>query len=75
VNHLNFVARRAADYKLMVNLHEYSHPTGYGRTYPNYVEAEAGRGNEFNAWSVGNPPMHETILPFTRLLGARWIIQ
>jgi hypothetical protein len=21
------------------------------------------RGNEFNAWSVGNPPMHETILP------------
>lgn len=69
VNHFNFVARRAADYKLMVNSHESSHPTGYGRTYPNYVAAEAARGNEFNAWSVGNPPMHETILPFTRLLG------
>ncbi|MNX44577.1 Retaining alpha-galactosidase precursor [compost metagenome] len=33
------------------------------------MAAEAARGNEFNAWSIGNPPMHETILPFTRLLG------
>ncbi len=69
VNHFNFVARRAADYKIMVNSHESSRPTGYSRTYPNYIAAEAARGNEFNAWSYGNPPMHETILPFTRLLG------
>ena len=69
VNHYNFVAQRAADYKLMVNSHESSHLTGYNRTYPNYIAAEAARGNEFNAWSIGNPPMHETILPFTRLLG------
>jgi glucan 1,4-alpha-glucosidase len=69
VNHYNFVAKRFADYKLMVNSHESSRPTGYSRTYPNYIAAEAARGNEFNAWSIGNPPMHETILPFTRLLG------
>jgi len=69
VNHFNFVARRAADYKLMLNSHESSRPTGYSRTYPNYIAAEAARGNEFNGWSVGNPPSHETILPFTRLLG------
>jgi glucan 1,4-alpha-glucosidase len=69
VNHYNFVAKRAADYKLMVNSHESSRPTGFSRTYPNYICAEAARGNEFNAWSVGNPPSHETILPFTRLLG------
>ena len=69
VNHFNFVARRFADNKLMVNSHESSRPTGYSRTYPNYIAAEAARGNEFNAWSTGNPPMHETILPFTRLLG------
>ncbi len=69
VNHYNFVAARAADYKLMVNSHESSRPTGYSRTFPNYIAAEAARGNEFNAWSTGNPPMHETILPFTRLLG------
>jgi glucan 1,4-alpha-glucosidase len=69
VNHYNAVARRFADYKMMVNSHESSRPTGYSRTYPNYIAAEAARGNEFNAWSNGNPPMHETILPFTRLLG------
>ncbi len=69
VNHFNFVARRFADYKLMLNSHESSRPTGYSRTYPNYIAAEAARGNEFNGWSDGNPPMHETILPFTRLLG------
>lgn len=69
VNHYNYVARRAADFKLMVNSHESSRPTGFSRTYPNYIAAEAARGNEFNAWSNGNPPMHETILPFTRLLG------
>lgn len=69
VNHFNFVARRMADNQLMLNSHESSRPTGYNRTYPNYMTAEAARGNEFNAWSSGNPPMHETILPFTRLLG------
>ncbi len=69
INHYNFIARRFAENKLMVNSHESSRPTGYSRTYPNYIAAEAARGNEFNAWSNGNPPMHETILPFTRLLG------
>ncbi len=69
VNHYNYVAKRMAEHKLMVNSHESSRPTGVSRTYPNYIAAEAARGNEFNAWSNGNPPMHETILPFTRLLG------
>lgn len=69
VNHFNWVVQRAAARKIMVNSHESSRPTGVHRTWPNYVSAEAARGNEFNAWSTGNPPMHETILPFTRLLG------
>ncbi len=69
VNHFNWVVERAAEYKIMINSHESSRPTGVHRTYPNYIAAEAARGNEFNAWSVGNPPAHETILPFTRFLG------
>jgi hypothetical protein len=69
VNHFNYVAQRMSENKLMLNSHESSRPTGYSRTYPNYIAAEAARGNEFNAWSTGNPPAHETILPFTRLLG------
>lgn len=69
VNHFNYVPQRAAEYKIMINSHESSRPTGVHRTWPNYIAAEAARGNEFNGWSVGNPPAHETILPFTRLLG------
>lgn len=69
VNHFNRVAARTAQYKIMLDAHEPVRPTGLHRTYPNWLASEAARGNEFNAWSVGNPPEHETILPFTRLMG------
>lgn len=69
VNHYVRVARKTAQYGIMVDMHEPVRPTGLQRTYPNWLACEAARGNEFNAWSVGNPPAHETILPFTRLMG------
>ncbi len=69
VDHYVRVAAKAAEYKIMVDSHESVRPTGLQRTYPNWLACEAARGNEFNGWSVGNPPEHETILPFTRLLG------
>ena len=69
VRHYERVLDKTAKYGIMVDAHEPVRPTGMHRTYPNYLAAEAARGNEFNAWSVGNPPEHETILPFTRLMG------
>ena len=69
VNHYLRVAQKTADYKIMLDAHEPVRPTGLHRTYPNWMASEAARGNEFNAWSTGNPPDHETILPFTRLMG------
>lgn len=69
VNHYVRVAEKAAYYKVMVDMHEPVRPTGVQRTYPNWLANEAARGNEFNAFSAGNPPEHETILPFTRLMG------
>lgn len=69
VNHYNRVLEKAADRRIMVNAHEPVRPTGLSRTYPNLLACEAARGNEFNAWSVGNPPSHEIDLAFTRLLG------
>jgi hypothetical protein len=68
-NHYVRVVDKAAQYKIMVNAHEPTRPTGLYRTYPNWLACEAARGNEYNAWSHGNPPEHETILPFTRLMG------
>jgi hypothetical protein len=69
VNHFVRVAEKMAENRLMLNAHESVRPTGLHRTYPNWLANEAARGNEFNAWSAGNPPEHETILPFTRLMG------
>ncbi|MEP0822133.1 MAG: glycoside hydrolase family 97 protein [Ignavibacterium sp.] len=69
VNHYVRVAEKTARHRIMVNMHEPVRPTGLHRTYPNWLACEAARGNEFNAWSQGNPPEHETILPFTRLMG------
>ncbi|HLP16884.1 MAG TPA: glycoside hydrolase family 97 protein [Bacteroidota bacterium] len=69
VNHYLRVIDKAARYKIMVDAHEPVRPTGLQRTYPNWLACESARGNEYNAWSDGNHPDHETILPFTRLLG------
>lgn len=70
INHYQWVAAKAADYKIMVDSHESARPTGLHRTYPNWMASEAARGNEFNnAPTLALVPEHETILPFTRLMG------
>ncbi|MCT4286677.1 alpha-glucosidase [Elizabethkingia anophelis] len=68
VNHYNFVAQKAAQYKIMINSHEAVRPTGISRTYPNWIAQESARGTEFESFN-GNRPDHTTILPFTRLMG------
>ena len=69
VNHYVRAAQKAAEHKVMINMHESVRPTGLNRTYPNWVANEASRGNEWNAFSDGSAPDHETILPFTRMVG------
>ncbi|MBK7230618.1 MAG: glycoside hydrolase family 97 protein [Ignavibacteriales bacterium] len=69
INHFTRVVEKAEKYNICVDSHESVRLTGLHRTYPNWMAAEAARGNEFNAWSNGNPPEHETILPFTRFMG------
>jgi hypothetical protein len=68
VRHYNMVVKKAAEYGFMLDVHEPIKPTGESRTYPNMMTREGVRGMEYNAWSEGNPPEHETILPFTRML-------
>ncbi len=69
VNHYIRVAEKTASYKIMLDAHEPVRPTGLYRTYPNWMACEAGRGTEFNGFSRGNLPEHETIMPFTRWMG------
>ena len=70
VNHHRKVIETAARYGIMLDVHEPIHDTGERRTWPNMMTREGARGQEYNAWGGegGNPPEHETILFFTRLL-------
>ncbi|MFN8650992.1 MAG: glycoside hydrolase family 97 protein [Gemmatimonadales bacterium] len=70
VRHYRKIIEAAAKYGIMLDVHEPLHDTGERRTYPNMMSREGSRGQEYNAWSGdgGNPPEHETILFFTRLL-------
>ena len=67
-NHYLYALKKAADYRLMVNAHEATRPTGLCRTYPNLIGNESARGTEYEAFD-GNPVNHTTILPFTRCIG------
>lgn len=43
---LHQAIKKAAEYKLMVNVHDNYRPTGWERTYPNLVSVEGIAGNE-----------------------------
>lgn len=58
------VLRKAAERRLLVDLHGVPKPTGELRTYPNELTREAVRGLE-----SGSPgARHDAALPFTRLI-------
>ena len=55
--------RKAAEYKIMVNVHDDWRPTGEQRTWPNLMTAEGIRGNEEMPDAT-----HNVVLPFTRFI-------
>jgi len=71
VNTLHRIIRTAARYHLMVDYHGAYKPTGYARTWPNYMTCEAVRGMEFSKGSSNAPEgalsvTHTVTIPFTR---------
>jgi len=60
---LHEAIRKAADYEMLVDVHDEYRPTGYSRTYPNFMTQEGIRGNEEMP-----PALHNVTLPFTRYL-------
>jgi alpha-glucosidase len=70
VRYYREVLEKAAEHKLAVNFHEPIKDTGERRTYPHMMTREGARGQEYDAWSEGNPPSHHVILPFTRMLAS-----
>ena len=68
-NHHLRVVTEAAKHHIAINPHEPIKDTGLRRTYPNWISREGARGMEYNAWGEPpNPPEHEAMLVFTRML-------
>ncbi len=59
-----WMLRKAAEHRLLIDFHGANKPTGLERTYPNLVGLEGIRGLEMR------PPyaQHDATLPFTRML-------
>ena len=55
---LHDAVRKAADHRLMVDVHDEYRPTGYSRTYPNLMTQEGIRGDEEASRSLGQTLVH-----------------
>jgi alpha-glucosidase len=62
------VAELAAQHHLMIDFHGAFKPDGLRRTFPNVVTREGVMGKEYLKWSGRTTPVHNTTLPFTRML-------
>ncbi len=62
------VLEKAAEHHLMIDFHGAYKPDGIRRTYPNLITREAVMGMEYSKWSARTNPVHNTTLPFTRML-------
>lgn len=62
------IAKKAAEYKLMVDYHGIYKPTGLQRTYPNVIGFEGVKGLENFKWANEDQPQYTTSIPFIRML-------
>ena len=62
------IAKKAAEYKLMIDFHGAYKPTGLQRTYPNVMNFEGVQGLEHVKWSNPDFPKYDSTIPFIRML-------
>jgi alpha-glucosidase len=62
------VVELAAQHHLMIDFHGAFKPDGLRRTWPNLITREGVMGKEYLKWSARTTPVHNTTLPFTRML-------
>ncbi|MEO8853696.1 MAG: glycoside hydrolase family 97 protein, partial [Ginsengibacter sp.] len=62
------IAKKAAEYKLMVDYHGIYKPTGLQRTYPNVIGFEGVKGLENFKWADEDQPRYTTSIPFIRMM-------
>ena len=62
------IARKAAEYHLIVDYHGVFKPTGLQRTYPNVVGFEGVKGLENYKWAIEDQPRYVVSIPFIRMM-------
>ena len=68
IDYYERIAKEAAKYKLLIDYHGCTKPAGLQRTYPNVINFEAVRGNEYNKFSEGVTPEHNVDIVFARMM-------
>lgn len=66
VKSLYDIAKKAAEYKMLVDYHGVFKPTGLHRTYPNVVGYEGVKGLENFKWATEDQPRYTVSIPFIR---------
>jgi alpha-glucosidase len=62
------IARKAADYHLLIDYHGVFKPTGLQKTYPNVIGFEGVKGLENYKWAVEDQPRYVVSIPYIRML-------
>lgn len=69
VTSLYAIAKKAADYKLLVDFHGMYKPTGMQRAYPNVLNFEGVKGMENVKWTPNDDvPRYDVSIPFIRMV-------
>jgi alpha-glucosidase len=68
VDYYHKLMRKAADHRLLVDMHGAYPPAGLNRTFPNYLTQEGIMGAEYNKWSNRVTATHNVSLAYTRML-------
>lgn len=64
------IAKKCADYHLLLNYHGFYKPTGMNRTYPNVLNFESVFGLEEVKWTTieKDMPLHDVTFPYIRMM-------
>jgi alpha-glucosidase len=68
VDYYHRLMKKAAEHKLLVDMHGAYPPAGLNRTWPNYLTQEGIMGAEYNKWSRRVTATHNVSLAYTRML-------
>ena len=62
------IAKKAADYHLLVDYHGVFKPTGLQKTYPNVIGFEGVKGLENYKWAIEDQPRYVVSIPYLRMI-------